>query len=284
MTMVLTRRRLLATPPSRLAIWARRLAVFSLAAVVLAVAIERADMLESGPIMVTFAAALTLALLGILFALASFVVLWQDGGRGFGQALSAVLIGLALLGYPAYLGYKGYSLPTIKDITTDPIDPPRFEVVARLRPANSNIYPGLATAELQKEAWPFIDPLLVSISPKAAFDAAYAIMSKRKWRIVDARPPQGNRDGHIEAIARSPILGLRDDVVVRVRAVRNGARVDIRSAARYGYTDFGSNAERVLALLDEIDDDASNDKPDRQERAVKPAPKVAAKPNQAARR
>ena len=37
----------------------------------------------------------------------------------------------ALLGYPAYLGYRAYSLPMINDITTDPLDPPRFDTLAR---------------------------------------------------------------------------------------------------------------------------------------------------------
>ena len=284
MTMVLSRRRAIEEPPSRLAIWARRLAVFSLAAAVLAIAIERADLLEIGPVLVTFGAALAMALLAIMVAFASFVMLWRNGGPGFAQAMTAVLIGAALVTYPGYLGYKGYALPNIRDITTDPIDPPRFEVVARLRPPNSNIYPGLATAELQKEAWPDIDPLLVTANAKAAFDGTYAVITKRKWRIVDARAPQPNRDGHIEAIARSLIMGFRDDVVVRIRAVRSGARIDIRSASRYGYSDFGANAERVLKLLDDIDDAVSAEKPERQERPAKPAPKVAAKPAQPGKR
>jgi uncharacterized protein (DUF1499 family) len=284
MTMTLYRRRAIAEPPSRLAVWARRLAVFSLAAALLAIAIERADLLEIGPVLVTVGAALALALFAILFALAAFAVLWQHGGPGFAQAITALLIGAALVAYPGYLGYKGYALPPVRDVTTDPIDPPRFEVVARLRPPNSNIYPGLATAELQKETWPDIDPLLVTVDAKAAFDSTYAIITKRKWRIVDARAPQPNRDGHIEAIARSPILGLRDDVVVRIRALRSGARIDVRSAARYAYTDFGTNAQRVLALIDDIDDAVSAEKPERQERPVKPAPKVATKPPQPAKR
>jgi uncharacterized protein (DUF1499 family) len=233
-------------------------------------------------VLVTFGAALVLAVLAILVAFASFVALWINGGPGFAQAITAVLIGAALLGYPSYLSYKAYGLPAIRDITTDPIDPPRFEVVARLRPPNSSLYPGLATAELQKEAWPDIEPLLVTVSPKAAFDGAMAVITKRKWRIVDSRAPLPNREGHIEAIARTPIMGFRDDVVVRIRAVREGARIDVRSASRYGTTDFGTNATRVLALIDDIDDAATPEKPERQQ--SKPGPKIAARPGQGGKR
>ncbi len=282
MTLALTRRRALEESPSRLAVWSRRLAVFSLAVALLAIGIERADLLELVPVLVTFGAALALALLAILFAFAAFVALWVNGGPGFFQAMTAVLIGVGLLAYPGFLGYKAYTLPAIRDITTDPIDPPRFEVVARLRPPNTSIYPGLATAELQKEAWPDIEPLDVSVNAKAAFDSTIILINKRKWRIVDARAPQPGREGHIEAIARTPIMGFRDDVVVRIRAARDGARVDVRSASRYGISDFGGNAERVTALIDDIDDATSVEK-ERPQKPVKPAPKPAAKPAQGKR-
>lgn len=283
MSLVMARLRALEEPPSQLAIWARRIAVFSLAVAILAVIIARADLLETMPVLVTFGAALVLAVLAVLFALASFVALWNNGGPGFGQAITATLLGIGLLAYPGYLGFKAYRLPAVTDITTDPIDPPRFEVVARLRPPNSSLYPGLTAAERQKEAWPDIEPLLVSVSPKAAYDGAMAVITKRKWRVVDSRAPLPNRDGRIEAIARTPIMGFRDDVVVRIRAAREGAKIDVRSASRYGTTDFGTNAARVLALIDDIDDAATPEKPDRQERQ-KAAPKAAAKPGQGGKR
>ena len=79
-------------------------------------------------------------------------------------------------------------------------------------------------------------------------------------------------------------MGLRDDVVVRIRPARDGSRIDARSASRYGYTDFGSNAARVEALLDQVDDVASI--PERQPRVAKqPAKPEPKKPtNQRAKR
>jgi hypothetical protein len=279
MTMAIYRRRILQEEPSRLAIWARRFAVFAAAVALLTVVIERSDLLDIMPVLVTFAAALGVAFVAILLALASFVMLWRNGGPGFGQAVAAVSISVALIAYPAHLGYKGYKLPALRDVTTDPIDPPRFEVLARLRPPNTSAYPGLATAELQKEAWPDIEPLIVSAGAKAAYDGAMTIIGKRKWRIVDARPPQPGREGRIEAIARTPIMGFRDDIVVRVRGTDAGAKVDIRSASRFGSKDFGANAERILALLDDIDDAASVEKREPPVRPpAKPATNLAATP------
>ena len=164
------------------------------------------------------------------------------------MAMTALLIGVAILAYPAYLGAKAYRLPAIYDITTDPIDPPRFEAIARLRPRDANpiVYAGLRAAELQKAAYPKIEPLIVSVTPQIAYEAAVAVMTKRKWRIVDARAPQaGRRDGRIEAVARArrssvsattwwcasaPIRTARASISARPRATAGTISAPMRRA------------------------------------------------------
>ena len=39
-----------------------------------------------------------------------------------------------------------------------------------------------------------------SAAPQAAYDAAMAVIVRRKWRVVVDRPPQPRRDGLIEAV------------------------------------------------------------------------------------
>jgi len=175
-------------------------------------------------------------------------------------------VSLALLAYPAYLGIKAYRLPWIYDITTDPIDPPRFEALARLRvrDANPTTYAGLYAADQQRSAYPDVGPLGTNATAQAAYDAALAVVNKRRWRVVDARPPQaGRREGRIEAVARTPIMGFRDDVVIRVRAETDGARIDARSSSRYGSFDFGTNAARVRGLMNDIEDAIRAQRPER---------------------
>ena len=111
-----------------------------------------------------------------------------------------------------------------------------------------------------------------------AYDAAVEVINKRKWRIVDARAPQaGRRDGRIEAVARTPIFGFRDDVVVRVRPDPDGARIDIRSTSRYGRHDFGTNAARVSSLSEAIDEAVDNLKPEKTPELAKKPKKTDAK-------
>jgi uncharacterized protein (DUF1499 family) len=255
----MARRRIAEDPTSRLAIWARRLALFALAVALLAVAMVQAGFIEPVPGVVTLGAALVIAALGILLAFAAFVTIWNEGLQGLRQAILAFLIGIGLIAYPAFLGVRGYGLPALNDITTDTADPPRFEAVARLRPreANASAYPGASAAELQRRAYPDVEPLQLSSPPQDVYEAALDVVTKRKWLVIDARTPQGGRrDGRIEAVARTPVMGFRDDVVVRVRASAGGTRVDIRSASRYGKYDFGANARRVRSLAEDIEEAA----------------------------
>lgn len=279
----MARRRLPEEPLSRFALWARRLVLFSLAVVLLAVVIARAGLLDTLPVLVTLGAGLVLAVLGILVAFIAFGVIWQSGARGFGHAVTALALGTALIAYPSYLGYKASKLPMIADITTDALDPPRFEAIARLRTRQANpvLYAGLYTAEQQRATWPDIEPLMVNVPPEAAYEAAMALVTKRKWRVVNARSPQaGRRDGFIEAVALTPIMAFREDVAIRIRAAGPGSRVDMRSASRYGRIDFGDNASRVRTLLEDIDDLTSVVKPER----APPKPAAPAKGGQSARR
>ena len=187
----MVRRRTIEEPPSRLAVWARRVALFSLAATLIAVIIVRSGALEIVPALSTLAGALVLAVVAILLAIGAAIVIWFEGVGGAKEAATAFLIGLALIAYPLYLGVKGYRLPAIYDITTDPIDPPQFDAIARLRPRDANpiAYAGLYTAEQQNAAYPDIAPDDTTATPQEAYNAAMKVIAKRRWRVVDARPP-----------------------------------------------------------------------------------------------
>ena len=87
-----------------------------------------------------------------------------------GRILLAFLIDAVVLAYPAYLGLQYRKLPPIHDITTDPIDPPRFEALARLRTGdgtNPAVYAGLYSAEQQRLAYPDIETVELEV-PVAA--------------------------------------------------------------------------------------------------------------------
>ena len=263
-------------PVSALAAWARRLAVFSAIAAVSSIIIVRFGFLEVKPALATFLGSLGFAALSIVVALAGFVAIWVNGSRGMSMILFALALDVVILAYPAYLGWQYRKLPAIHDITTDPIDPPRFEALARLRTgdgANTAVYAGLYSAELQRAAWPDIEPVDLDVNVQRAYDVTHAIVVKRKWLIIDERPPQPpRRIGRIEAVARTPIMGFREDVTIRVTPDGEGSRVDIRSSSRYFEGDFGSNASRVAKLIEDINTAAENTPAVKKTAAPKAAP------------
>jgi hypothetical protein len=249
-------------PVSSLASWARNLAVFSVVAVLVSIIIVRFGFLEMKPALATFFGALACAGLSILVGLSAFVAIWQNGSRGMSRILLALLIDAVVLAYPAYLGLQYRKLPAIHDITTDPIDPPRFEALARLRTGdgvNTAVYAGLYSAEQQRLYYPDIETVELDVPAQRAYDITRQLVTRRKWLVIDERPPQPPRYlGHIEAVARTPIMGFREDVAIRVTADGEGSRVDIRSASRYFESDLGSNAARVSKLIDDINSAAEN--------------------------
>ena len=271
-------------PVSSLASWARNLAVFSVVAVLVSIIIVRFGFLEMKPALATFFGALACAGLSILVSFAAFAAIWQNGSRGMSRILLALLIDTVVLAYPAYLAVQYRRLPPIHDITTDPIDPPRFEALAPLRTGdgtNPAVYAGLYSAEQQRLAYPDIETVELDVPAQRAFDITKRLVAKRKWLVIDEREPQPPRRlGRIEAVARTPIMGFREDVSIRVTPDGDGSRVDIRSASRYFESDLGSNAARVAKLIDEINTaaDSADLKPVKKPAApVKATPKVVKK-------
>ena len=241
-----------------LATLARRLALFSLPVIVLAVALHRLGLVEYEVGFITLAAGLAIALVAVLVAAAAFVAIWNEGLRGLGRALSAFVLGVAVLAWPAFEFARGVSLPSISDITTDPSDPPRFIAVASARPSGANpvAYPGEEAAMRQRIAYPGVRPIEIEASPDEAFNLALALVERRGWRVLDSVTPRGGqREGRIEAVSLTPLMGFREDIVIRIRTLGSGVRIDMRSASRYGGQDLGSNARRIETFFNDFADE-----------------------------
>ncbi len=170
--------------------------------------------------------------------------------------LLAFLINAMILAYPAYLAYQYRKLPAIHDITTDAINPPPFDTLAPLRGtdgSNSAVYAGLYSAEQQRAAYPDIEPISIDVPPQRAYELVSRIVNRRKWALIDEQPPQPpRRPGRIEAVARTPIMGFREDVSIRITPDGDGSRVDIRSSSRYFEHDLGSNASRIAKFTEDL--------------------------------
>ncbi len=242
--------------PSFFARWTSRIALFSVGVLASAILMHRVFTLPTPVALNLAGVAFAGAGLALAFAIAAGVGIWRTGRPGTSRIVFGTLVGLALLLWPlVYLPfYEG--LPQINDITTDAVNPPPFQASAAQRGpgANSIAYPGAAFATAQAAAYPDIKPIEINRSSDEAFELAADALHRLKMDIVRKDPPDTDtgRPGIIEAIDRTMVLGFYDDVAIRVAGNEEHARIDVRSASRYGRHDLGKNADRIRQILKEI--------------------------------
>ena len=255
------RRLIIEEPTSRAALWSRRLAVFGLCLAVIAVLASRSGGVDPHGAVAVLAAALLFGVAALLAAAVASVVIWRTGHPGIGPALGGIALALGLLAYPAWLSAKAVQLPQIADVSTDWTNPPGFSRAAKAVAARRGAMhdpPGEPARQAQARAYPDVQPLTLELGAEEAYKAALKVVAARRWRVIEAQPPAGRPAvGHIEAVAKTTVMGFPDDVAIRIAATAAAqCRVDFRSASRFGRTDLGDNAARIKALSSELEDAA----------------------------
>lgn len=210
-----------------------------------------------------------LGLSGLGFIVAIFM---RRGGLAVFALIATIAAGAA--GYvPIKMKQLVEANPFIHDVTTDFENPPAIVAAAGEERKNPPQYqgdapaPGLVNgefvkdsgktvAEAQLDAFPDIQPLMVSATLEAATKAARAVLDEMGLQTL-AEGPAGDAPGsgwRIEAVATSFWFGFKDDFVVRLTPLpEGGTRVDVRSESRVGGSDLGANAARVRTFLKKLD-------------------------------
>jgi Protein of unknown function (DUF1499) len=248
------------TIPEPMALWCRRVGLFALVLVVVALILHRFGQLTTPVGLALTAVGFALSGLALLLGLYAGTSIWVRGRSGAGRmAVGMIAAGVLWLAPLAQLP-TFLALPPINDITTDTVNPPRFQQLAIARGtgtgANSPNYGGERVARLQANAYADLRSLVVVDRPAdEVFDLARRVASGRKglgWKVLAEEPPAPRKPGIIEATERTTLLGFVDDIVVRVTGSDAEARVDVRSASRFGRHDFGANASRIRRFLREL--------------------------------
>jgi uncharacterized protein (DUF1499 family) len=242
-------------PYSEAALWSRRLAVFALAVAGIGLLLTRTG-LEPVAVFAVVGSAILIACLAVLCAGAAFVSIWQTGRKGVGLGLAGLAVALVLLAYPAYLAVQAIALPVLNDISTDIDDPPSFSLSRKALAARHGFSPSFAEEGmrvLQANIYPDIQPVVLDLEGDEAYQAVLKAIAAQRWTIVDdIKPGRRSYARHIDALARGPLLGFSDDVTIRIRPLAGQSRIDIRSVSRFGRHDFGANARRIAAFIEEL--------------------------------
>lgn len=227
---------------SRLARLTARLGVFA------AVLFVVGPLLAHFEIVRPLAGFIAFALGGILGLVA--VILGLIALRGADRPLvyRGLIPALAVVALFVGAASRGRGVPRINDITTDTANPPQF-VKAQFEPANLGrdmAYPGESFAAQQREGYPNLAPLRVTLAPDAAYaKVKSAVEAMPSWRITRDDPAAHT----IEGVDSSWLFRFQDDFVIEVRPADGGSAVHMRSKSRDGKGDLGANAGRIQGFF-----------------------------------
>ncbi|WP_352309391.1 DUF1499 domain-containing protein [Psychrobacter sp. W2-37-MNA-CIBAN-0211] len=168
-----------------------------------------------------------------------------------GSTVIALLLSAIAIAMPLSMMNKGKSVPPIHDISTDLINPPKFEAIAPLRADAPNPveYAGEATAKQQRDAYPDLKTLSYAQSQSELVKATEQAVNNLGWDLVNSDVDKGI----VEATDSTMWFGFKDDVVVRITDNGSERLLDIRSKSRVGGSDLGKNAERIHDFINELD-------------------------------
>jgi uncharacterized protein (DUF1499 family) len=187
------------------------------------------------------AAALILLVVQVIFMRKTFSV---------GLAVMACVFAVIAIAMPINMMSKAKSVPPIHDISTDVVNPPKFNVIAALRADAPNPveYAGPETAAQQLKAYPALTPLSFTASQEQIITASKSAITELGWELVNVDV----KHGLIEATDTTLWYGFKDDVVIRIQDRAGKRIVDIRSKSRVGRSDLGKNAQRINVFIEKL--------------------------------
>jgi hypothetical protein len=237
----------------------QRLGAVAVPVSILAVLAQRVGLIGPREMVFSVLAGAGLGIVAILFALLAFARLWARGGTGATKAVLGTLYGLvALVPLGLFAGHAVLS-PGMEDVSTNWSDPPQFRTVS----GETGDEPGEvlkalfqpAETGLQRDLFPDIVPRRYRIAPGQLHAAALEVARRNGWVITYELPPDLlDAPTGLQVEARTPLLGLTEDMVVRIRPDPVGALLDVRSVSRFGLEGLTGNVDRIRALFAGIDD------------------------------
>lgn len=155
--------------------------------------------------------------------------------------------GFFLLLFFASAVYLWRVFPPINDVTTNLQKPPDFFALQ----AESGVDPSTMVypdrfRDIQRKRFPYLAPVVFAMNPESLYAAALGVArNDMGWTIV----AEDQGQFRFQAIATTPTLHHKDDVVVSISGDEKQSVLDIRSRSRGGNSDLGAHHERIKAFI-----------------------------------
>ena len=237
----------------------RRLGVMAVLVGVLSILAHRTALIGADIMVYSVLLGTVLGLLAMSFGLLALGRLWIRGGTGTSSAFFGVVYGLlALIPIGAYVS-NAILFSSLADISTDLDDPPQL-VFAHGQPQTLQIelpsgFAGASVKVSQRDAFPDIVSRRYRIAPAELHAAALEVAERSGWEIVfELSPDLLDAPTALQVETVTPILGLPEDMLVRIRPDEVGALLDVRSVSRLALQGLTGNAQRVRGFFSDMDD------------------------------
>lgn len=230
--------------------WALTLAVIALVVAGIGLTLARYDVIPKMTGFLSMLGGGALASLAVILGILGLALNLRFRTATLKSAIIALILALPFAGFLVSRPMSAGDVPAIHDITTNLANPPAFRSLT-LRQDNLS---GVGTvAEWQRvhaAAYSDIQPLTVAAPPAEVLAKAEELARARGWAIASV----DRATGQIETTDSVSYIRFNDDIAIRVTPGSDGASsvVDMRSVSRIGVSDFGVNARRIRAFLDDL--------------------------------
>ncbi|UYQ71423.1 DUF1499 domain-containing protein [Pelagibacterium flavum] len=234
---------------SKLAIWARRLALFAAALILISAGLHYFGQITADVFEISLAIGTVCGALAFLIGIAAYVRLWFTGDRGWGPASVGFFLGLVCLAPAGMALTLSEIYPSTADVTTALVDPPQL---VEARPNESEI-----DSETVLASFPNLITRIYQLPPETLFSLGQSLARANGWEILSSTPPTETSTGQLNALRHS-LLGFENEIAFRVAPNPIGALIDLRAASLHPvYHDLGDNGRAIEAFLLALDDRVS---------------------------
>jgi hypothetical protein len=232
---------------SKWAIWARRIANIALPLTVIPLLMHRFRYIPSETFQTIGYVAVATAVLALVLSLGGLARIWSTGDRGWGLALTGLLLSLVCLGPAALAGYAIRHYPDLRDVSTDTASPPPLTIDPH--------WPAPTPEQIKavEKAFPNVRTRHYAIEPTQVFDLIGKQVKQRGWTVQSEAELSPTADTALVDAEATTLAGWRDEVAIRVSSDPDGASVDMRSASTTNIHDLGANGQRIEEFLGALD-------------------------------
>ena len=234
---------------SKLAIWARRFALFAVALIVISAGLHVFGQISSDVFEISLIIGTLCAAAAFLVGLAAYTRLWFTGDRGWGPATIGFILGLLCLAPAGVTAALVEIYPSTADVTTALANPPQLRLA---HPNQTRIDPETVLA-----SFPNLITRIYRIPPETLFALGETLALANGWDVLAATPPNAGQSGELNALRHS-LLGFENEIAFRVIPNPIGALIDMRAASVDPVPhDLGDNGRAIESFLLALDDAVS---------------------------